>query len=243
MKKAIIITFIVFLVIFGTVGAIIFDLWQFSMKSAGNTVTEKSITIRPGQTLKNTAGFLHKEGIITSASKFAWIARLKDYDKRLQAGEYILSASMTPLKILDMMVNGSVKLYKLTIPEGFNIFQISGIVKKSGFADKAEFLNFATDPAISRKMGIEATTLEGYLFPDTYFFPKGVTAERIISKMVARFREVFSEDWNKQAQKMGLSIHLVVTLASIIEKETGAPIERPIISSVFPPYDLSLQVV
>jgi UPF0755 protein len=233
LKKAIIIAIIVFCVIGGTVGAIIFNLWQFSTKAADNIVTEKSITIRPGQTLKNTAAFLRKEGIITSASKFAWLARLKDYDKRLQAGEYILSASMTPLKILDMMVNGSVKLYKITIPEGFNNFQIAEIVTKSGFATQIEFLNLASDTVTARKMGIEAATLEGYLFPDTYFFPKGVAGERIISKMVARFREVFSEDWKKQAQKMGFSIHQVVTLASIIEKETGAPIERPIISSVF----------
>ena len=233
MKKTIIIACIVFLVIVGAVGAVIYDLWQFSTKAADTMVAEKSISIRSGQSLKKTAAILHEEGIIASASKFAWIARLKEYDKKLQAGEYILSASMTPLHILEMMVNGSVKLYKITIPEGFNNFQISEIVTKSGFATQTDFLNLATDSATTRKMGIEAATLEGYLFPDTYFFPKDVAVEKIISKMTGRFREVFSEDWKKRAQKMGFSIHQVVTLASIIEKETGAPIERPIISSVF----------
>lgn len=233
MKKTLIITCIVLVIIVGTAGAFVYDLWQFSIKAADTKATEKSIIIASGQSLKKSAAILQSEGIITSASKFRLLARIKDYDKKLQAGEYILSASMPPLKILEIMISGSVKLYKITIPEGYNIFQIAAIVAEAGFASKSSFLESATDPATAREMGIEASTLEGYLFPDTYFFPKGVTIEKMISKMIARFREVFTEDLKKRAQKIGFSVHQVVTLASIIEKETGAPEERPIISSVF----------
>ena len=233
MKKAVIITLVIIVAIAGVVGAVSYDLWQFSIKAANSTAAEKSIIIRPGQTLSTTAARLRAEGLITSAPKFAWLARIKNYDKKLQAGEYALSASMTPLELLEMMVKGTVKLHKLTIPEGFNIYQIAALVSAAGLATESEFLNLASDPATAQKMGIDAASLEGYLFPDTYFFPKDVTVESMVAKMVDRFWEVFSEEWKKQAQKMKLSIHQVVTLASIIEKETGAPDERPMISSVF----------
>ena len=96
-----------------------------------------------------------------------------------------------------------------------------------------DFIQAATDTTRVRQIGLEGETFEGYLFPDTYFFPKEVTIERIISTMVKRFWSVFVPEWQARAKDLGLTVHQVVTLASIIEKETGAPFERPIISSVF----------
>jgi UPF0755 protein len=161
------------------------------------------------------------------------VARLKGYDKRLKAGEYALSATMTPIQIMEKLVKGKVKLYKLTVPEGLNIFQIANLVAEAGFAQNSSFIAAATDADLARKNGITAETLEGYLFPETYYFPKKVSIETVISTMVKRFRKVFNSAWKQRANQLGFSIHQIVTLASIIEKETGAPFERPVISSVF----------
>jgi UPF0755 protein len=98
---------------------------------------------------------------------------------------------------------------------------------------RKNFLDAATDPETVRGQGIEADTLEGYLFPDTYYFPRGLDSATIIATMVKQFRAAFKPAWEQQAEALGMTVHEVVTLASIIEKETGAPEERPLIASVF----------
>jgi UPF0755 protein len=144
-----------------------------------------------------------------------------------------LSAAMPPRQILAIMVKGEVKLHKLTIPEGYNAYQIAELVSQAGYGAQDEFDKIVSDAALVRKLGLEAETLEGYLFPDTYFFPKDVTMEKIISTMVQRFWSIFKPEWQDRTKSLGFSVHQVVTLASIIEKETGAAFERPRISSVF----------
>ncbi len=106
-------------------------------------------------------------------------------------------------------------------------------MENAKFGSKIDFIKTATDPVLARKNGIEAATFEGYLFPDTYFFPQEVAMEQIISTMVNRFWSVFTPEWKVRAKDLGFTVHQIVTLASIIEKETGAAFERPIISSVF----------
>jgi UPF0755 protein len=192
-----------------------------------------TVNVRPGQSLKTVADTLRQKKIIGNSLKFILIARMKGYDKRLKAGEYMLSAAMPPRKILEIMVKGTVRLYKLTVPEGYNLHQIAELVETLKLGTKSEFIKAATDTALVHKSGLEADTFEGYLFPDTYYFPKDVSVEKIISSMVNRFRSVFSPEWEARAKSLGFTVHQIVTLASIIEKETGAPFERPIISSVF----------
>ena len=191
------------------------------------------VNIPSGQAFSVTADILFKAGIIKSPFKFNMIARLKGYDKRLKAGEYILSASMPPIRILEKLVKGTVKLYKLTVPEGFNIYQIAELVAREGFAEQSAFVEMATDAAFVHASGISGGNFEGYLFPETYYFSKNVNIKTIISTMVKRFWQVFKPEWKERSQQLGFSVHQVVTLASIIEKETGAPFERPLISSVF----------
>ena len=191
------------------------------------------INVPQGQSLKTTANVLYQESIIKSPLKLVVFARIKGYDKHLKAGEYLLSAAMTPGQILDIMVKGEVKLHKLTIPEGYNIDQIADLVTQAGFGTREAFIRAASDAELAHKMGLEADTFEGYLFPDTYFFPKTATVEKIISTMVQRFWSIFTPEWKARAKSYGFTVHQVVTLASIIEKETGVPFERPRISSVF----------
>ena len=233
MKKILLISLI--LLFLGLCSLLIFilDLRHYANQSVSLETKKMVVNIPSGQAFGVTADILFKAGIIKSPFKFRMIARLKGYDKQLKAGEYTLSASMPPIKILEKLVKGTVKLYKLTVPEGLNLYQIGEIVAKAGFAEQNAFVENATDPAFARASGISAENFEGYLFPDTYHFPKNVGIKRIISTMVQRFWQVFRPEWKDRSQQLGFSIHQVVTLASIIEKETGAPFERPLISSVF----------
>ena len=172
-------------------------------------------------------------GLIQEKFRFKILARLKSADKSLKAGEYQLAPTMTPVQILDALVGGKTFLYRLTIPEGYNLQQIAEEVQNQGIGNRTEFADFAESPEESHLLGIQAPSLEGYLFPDTYFFPRGAGARTIATKMVERFWQKFHPAWRQRAKDLGLTIHEVVTLASIIEKETGEASERPLIASVF----------
>ena len=234
LKKALLFIGIPLLLAFCIASGLYFELKLFASTPANKSAADPLIiNVRPGQTLNTTADILYRENIIENAMKFVLVARIKGYEKRLKAGEYLLSAAMTPLQLLDIMVKGAVKLHKLTIPEGYNLYQIADLVDTANLGTKTDFIQAVTDPARVRQNGLEGQTFEGYLFPDTYFFPKEVTIEGLIAAMVKRFWSVFVPEWQARAKELGLTVHQVVTLASIIEKETGAGFERPIISSVF----------
>jgi UPF0755 protein len=194
---------------------------------------ETIVTVSRGQSLKQTADILHARGLINQPLKFRLLARLKGADKRIQAGEYILASNLPPANILEMMVSGKVHLYRFTVPEGSNLNQIADIIDAAGLVDRQAFLRSANDAVLVEGMGIGVGSLEGYLFPDTYFFPKNADVAHILETMVSRLRSEISDVWIKRAAELGLTLHEVITLASIIEKETGAPSERPLISSVF----------
>ncbi len=234
MKKVLLLSGILFFLIICAGVGIYIELQMYAETPARANHSENVVvTVRQGQSLKSTAEMLADHQIVQNPFKLTVIARLRGQDKHLKAGEYVLSAAMTPSQILEIMVKGEVRLHRLTVPEGYNIVQIAEVVDAAGFGVKEAFIRAAMDPAIAEKMGVHGDTLEGYLFPDTYYFPREATLEKIISTMVRRFRSVFKPEWKKRAAGFGFTVHEVVTLASIIEKETGAPFERPLISSVF----------
>ena len=210
-----------------------FNLVAYGNRPLGNGTGKRIVTVKRGQSFAATADILKQAGLIESPFRFRLLARLQRADKRIQAGEYLLAADMSPKEILTVMVSGKVRLYKFTVPEGYNFMQIATIVEKAGFTPAEEFRRAATDTVFVHQMGIDAQTFEGYLFPDTYHFPKGADAREIITAMVARLQSLVSDQWKQRAAQLGLSFHEILTLASIIEKETGAPFERPLISSVF----------
>jgi UPF0755 protein len=208
-------------------------LWRYANQPGSRLDRQVIFAIAPGEGFDSLISRLQTDGLIKAPYKFKVWARLKGDDKKLKAGEYYLSASMTPNQILGVLVDGKSYLYHLTIPEGFNLEQIAAEVAAQGLGDKQTFLDLASDPKTASRYEITAQSLEGYLFPDTYLFPKGVPAATIIDKMVKRFIEQFPPEWHARARQMHMSVHEIVTLASIIEKETGDPAERPLISSVF----------
>ena len=140
---------------------------------------------------------------------------------------------MTPAEILAMLLNGQVVLHPLTIPEGLTIVQIAELASQDGLTDRAEFLRLAKDRAFVASLGIKAETLEGYLYPNTYKFPRAVKAREVLVTMVEQLRQVLGPDLLARMQELKMTMHEVLTLASVIEKETGSGGERSEISAVF----------
>jgi len=233
LRKILLLTVIFISLCIVAVAAFLLDLHYYAEQPAGLESDEVVVDIPVGQPFKKTTQILFKSNIINRPFKFNLVARLKGFDKRLKAGEYVLCACMSPLQILEKLAKGEVKLYKITIPEGFNIFQIAELIAGNGFDNKSAFIEAASNADLARKYGIEGETFEGYLFPETYYFPKNSTPESIIASMVKQFWLVFGAAWQERSKQLGFSAHQIVTLASIIEKETSNPAERPLISSVF----------
>ena len=211
----------------------VYDIHRYAHHPDAVTEGRHTVSIRPGEGFGAITARLQEKGLIRTPFKFRLYARFSGYHTQLKAGEYELSAEMSPKQILATLKGGKVRLYRVTIPEGYQLRQIAETVEAAGFGNAPDFLRLATDPEVARSAGIEAQTLEGYLFPDTYYFPRGHAPRAIIDAMLKRFRAAITDQWRARAREIGLSLHEVVTLASIIEKETGEPAERPLISSVF----------
>jgi UPF0755 protein len=209
------------------------DMTHYVKNPIQDSSIEKTIEILPGEQFETTLDHLMVSGIVKSPLRFRLLARFKGYDKHIKVGEYRVSTQMSPEEILEALVSGRSVLYRFTIPEGYNLYQIAEVIEQNGWGSREKFLLLTNDPEFTQSLGIEAQTLEGYLFPETYFFPKNINLKKIITAMADRFHKVFSDQWGKRAEEIGLTVHQVVTLASIIEKETGDVSERPIISSVF----------
>jgi len=214
-------------------GFVLIDFFRYATMPGGDSQKEKVFIVKTGQGTGTVTAELFKQGLITHPLKFRILARIKGLNKEIKAGEYLFSFSMTPTDIIEKMIKGNVRLIKITIPEGSTIRQISSVAGKAGIASEGVFYRYATDPSLTGDMNINAPSFEGYLFPDTYYFSRGVSPKTIISTMLNRFRSIFKPEWEKRAKELGFTVHEIVTLASIIEKETGTPSERPIISSVF----------
>ena len=211
-------------------------LWQirsFTTTPARINGQEKIFTIEKGESLAHISKKLAEQELVKNGFLFRLLVQYRKVSKKIQSGEYALSSSMTPEELLAIIVKGRVILHRLTIPEGMNLEETALLVETAGFGTREDFLKFTRDPGIAANLKVPADNLEGYLFPETYFFPKDTTQKEINQQMVHRFHKVFTPQWQERSHALGFSIHEIVTLASIIEKETGDSSERPIISSVF----------
>jgi len=188
--------------------------------------------VRAGASLGQVARDLESRGLIRSAVALKLLARYRELAGVLQVGEYELSAALAPAEILTRIVEGQVVVYEVVIPEGLTAARIAPRFEAAGLADAAAFLAFASDPASAESLGVEGVTLEGYLFPETYRLPRGLGVREVAKVLVDQFLQVWREI-EPQARRQKLSMLEVVTLASIVEKETAAPEERPLIASVF----------
>lgn len=187
--------------------------------------------VERGHGLKEVAGGLTRAGLIPSPCPLTLWARLHP-GRTLKAGEYRLTPLMSPLEILDTLWKGAAIAHPVTIPEGLTLDQIGRLLDTSGLCDAASFLRLARDPEVSRDLGLPLQGLEGYIFPDTYFLVRGQSPRRLIDTMVKRFQERVAP-YRERIAETGMSLQEIVTLASIVEKETGVPEERPLIAGVF----------
>jgi len=210
------------------------DVFLFLSLPLNSGGEEKKVLIQKGSSFKQVVQLLKKEGLLRSPTRFYLMAKFLGITDKVKAGEYLMNTSMLPQEILQKMLLGEVIRYRVTIPEGYTIRQIAGYLENQGIIkDQEGFLRLAFSPEFIASLGIDGEGVEGYLFPDTYFFPKGLPPEEMIKTMVRNFKQVYKTDFTLRAAELGLTDREIIILASIIEKETGLIEERSIISAVF----------
>ncbi len=192
-----------------------------------------SYHIYPGESLSQVAEDLETAGVLRSAFALKLLARLHDQSGQIHVGNYRFRDAVTPRQILSRLVNGDVEKATLTIPEGFNLAQIIERIAHNGFADAEKLQRLAKDRSFIKSLDISADSLEGYLFPETYLFTPGIDETSLFTMMVKQLQQKLSPDLLKKAKELNLDQHRLLTLASIIERETGDAEEMPLISSVF----------
>lgn len=195
--------------------------------------TPTRVVIPPGCGVKKIGEALRKKGLINSRILFSFLSLWGGSDRDLKAGEYRLSPDMGIYRILDVLHSGRAALIQVTVPEGLSFRQIGIVLEKEGLSDAERFEALCRQKSWFSGLNIQADTLEGYLFPETYRFALNTPEETIIKTMVAEFFRHFDSDRQRRAEDLGMTRHQVITLASLIEKETAAESERTIISAVF----------
>lgn len=191
------------------------------------------VLIPPGAQVRTIVRGLVSEGVLANSVVFSWWARLTNADRKIKSGEYEFTEPLSPLELLRRLTQGESRGRIVTIPEGKTIKEVAAILADKGLGTTESFLCLNTDPAFLDRWGLPPQGMEGYLFPDTYYLSRFATPEEILGKMIERFYHVFTSAMYRQADHLNMSPHEVVTLASLVEKETGATSERPLVSAVF----------
>ena len=194
----------------------------------------KEIQVTEGMSFKAISAKLKQEGIIRYRGYFEIIARLQGITRKVRVGYYGLGSHMSMWRVIDAFRLGKVLEYEVVIPEGYNLFQIGWTLSQTPLiSDPNQFIDLVQNKDFVRSLDIEADSLEGYLFPDTYYLPKGITVQEIARRMVMRYRNIFSESYRKRASELGFTEAQIVALASIVEKEAKIESERKLVSAVY----------
>jgi UPF0755 protein len=201
-------------------------------QAPGMAATSRTFTIQSGETLTGVAQRLHGAGFIRSPVLLRVLARGRGAETGIRAGFYRFPAGATSNQILDLLMAGSNDLVRVTIPEGWTSNRIAAYLEERDITDAVEFRTAVSSPELMRSYGIEALTAEGYLFPDTYYFPRGYGAEAVARHMVDTFFGRLVEI-HPGARPDAPELHDKVILASIVEREYRLPREAPLIASVF----------
>jgi UPF0755 protein len=191
------------------------------------------IKIPEGATFRQAVEILSQEKLTRDKNLFIFIGIISGLDRKIRAGYYSITGSLSPLDIFKMLKSGQIIEYELTILEGDSLRDIAEKLSEKGIIDEKDFMTLSSDEDFLASYNIDAPTFEGYLFPDTYKIPKGMDPEDAIGMMINRMREKFSAKLYARASELGLSEREALTLASIIEKEAVKDEERPLISAVY----------
>ncbi|MEN8257885.1 MAG: endolytic transglycosylase MltG [Thermodesulfobacteriota bacterium] len=202
---------------------------------------EVRVAIPPGKGFQGVYWILVDNDVIEEDLRFGILASWRGVSKKLKAGEYVFARPATPGDVLEKIVEGTTLLHPLTFQEGLTMYQVVEELSRQGWGGQEDLLDLCHDPDFIASLGVQGASLEGYLFPDTYYLSRSQDGRAVLKMMVERFFEVsktleqleaaLSEPAEKGAKEM--TLHETVILASIIEKETGAAVERPQIARVF----------
>lgn len=200
---------------------------------------QKIITIEPGASTSVIIARLQHEGVLESELPAKLWMRLIEPGLSFKAGDYLFRSPITPRRVISQLARGEVATQQFTIPEGYNQFDIANVLagiqglKQPAPAKPEDLLKLFKNVSLVSDLDPQATTLEGYLFPDTYEYTANTTREQLVESMVKRFRKVYTADLQNRAAQIGMTTRQVITLASLIEKEAKVDSERELISSVF----------
>ena len=215
-----------------------FESFRFLSAGPGRADETMVFQVPNGISFRQIAQQLESKGLVISSLKMRVLAKLSGQGGRVKSGEYSLNRGMSPQEILSVLVSGKSILYPVTFPEGSNIYEMAAILENKGLYKGADFLKLVRDRAVAQELlGVDVSSLEGYLYPETYNVTRFTPLRELLTNMVQNFKTAYSSVEGEMKAKgtvvPTLSRHELVTLASVVEKETGAPVERPMIASVF----------
>ena len=197
------------------------------------TADSRLVEIPTGVGTRTIGARLIEAGVVRDDLTFRAALWLSGDARRLKAGQYRFDRPMTAREVIAKIARGEVDVVSITFPEGLTIREMAAIFESAGFGPAQAFVDSAQQASLVAAIDPEAGDLEGYLFPDTYTVARGSDASRLVGVMVARFEEVLTPALRADARARGLSIRELVTLASLVEKETARPAERPLVASVY----------
>jgi peptidoglycan lytic transglycosylase G len=191
------------------------------------------VEIPPHEGLRRIAERLGEAGVVRSRAAFVALAVARGSLRRLKAGEYEVPRDASTLDVLDLLESGRVRQHLILHPEGATVSELARALEAERLASAADVVRAAADERLRQSLGVEGPTLEGYLFPDTYQFVRGMSPEEMLTRMVQRLRGKLTPELLARARARGLSLHQLLTLASIVEREAVDPDERRTIAAVF----------
>ncbi len=206
-----------------------YAMWAYKGYSGSHVI----VVVPQGAGAHSVAGALHEVGVIRSRTFFNLLLRVSGSTAALHAGEYRFEGLLTPMAVHRILVAGDVLLHRVTVPEGLRAEQIFDLLVSRGLGTREGFERAWRRVDLLQGLDEEAGDLEGYLYPDTYHVPRFLPEEEILQEMVKRFVAKFGERERRRARAMGLTVRQVITLASMVERETSLPDERSLISAVF----------
>jgi UPF0755 protein len=213
------------------------SVYQFSMSPVDAGSTQKiEFDLLKGMHPHEVSMALQKEGLVKNGFIFYWLGKFTQGWSGIKAADYDLSPAMTPLQIFKIFKSGIGIQHALLVREGDNIYQVAAAFEEQNLLDQKATLKLLRSPDLVAAFGLQnegISTLEGYLYPNTYFFDKRENPTNLIKRMVDSFLRTWTPEYEARARELGLSRKEVVILASMVEKETGASFERPMIASVF----------
>ena len=234
MRKAFVTVLITLLVLGAAGGYIGLKVWdRIHAPYKGYAGAEQYVDIPPGMSSTAIGRTLVEAGVIETETIFRVALRLSGNVRGLKAGEYRFDHPVSAIEVLETVARGDTFARRITFPEGLTIPEMAKLYESRGFGPARDFTQAAADPSVVKDIDPAATDLEGYLFPDTYALPRRTPASRLVAQMVGRFRATYTDDLRSRAEEREMTTREVVTLAALIEKETGAPDERPLVSAVY----------